>query len=335
MKKLMIAAATVAFGVTAFADTVAWFNGGIEAGWPTSATGGEWTATNGTTYAEGTLSVAAGVDDPVTFEANDAKTIETKKALTISSKVAFTPFSADELPAVPADAKGGVIAVKSGEDVTWYVLWQDGTTNKWTDTEISAVVDVATNISISITHYEDEEMGVSYDYATYTLPNAPEGAVGGQILIGESDRTVQYACYAGDGEVASLSATYEGEVPGPSIPEWLEPTDTENVEKYTVWAGYYGVADPTEAIKEAFLFNVANTEAAVALAESKFKIKGITVEDDVVTLVLPEPADIGVEFFNGEVKARGCATVDGDYLLPDDDENARFFKAFLELIPAN
>jgi len=123
---------------------------------------------------------------------------------------------------------------------------------------------------------------------------------------------------------------------GPDVPSWIDPDDWESVQKYNTWALAYGVNDPNAAIKDAFLFNIENEESAVELAKERFVIHGITVDSDgTVTIEPPNEADVGVEFFNGTVIVRGSATVDGEYLLPQADPDARFFKAFLELISSN
>ncbi|MGN0846474.1 MAG: Ig-like domain-containing protein [Kiritimatiellia bacterium] len=104
---------------------------------------------------------------------------------------------------------------------------------------------------------------------------------------------------------------------------------TADGQKLAAWAKGNGSVSFDKAgdiILDAFLLNVANTEAAVNEAKPDFKIKSITVNaDGTVTIEGPDGK------YNGTVTIKGSATVDGEYKLPQDDAAARFFKAFLSL----
>ena len=100
-------------------------------------------------------------------------------------------------------------------------------------------------------------------------------------------------------------------------------------DKLAVWAmGNGSVAFPNAGtIKiEAYLLNVANTDAAIADGKANFKIPAITVDaNGTVTVTDPEGS------YNGVITIKGSVTVNGTYDLDKADTTARFFKAFLSV----
>lgn len=100
-------------------------------------------------------------------------------------------------------------------------------------------------------------------------------------------------------------------------------------DKLAVWAMGNGSVAFSNAgtIKiEAYLLNVANTDAAIAEGKANFKIPAITVDaNGTVTVTDPEGS------YNGVITIKGSVTVNGTYDLEKTDTTARFFKAFLSV----
>lgn len=100
-------------------------------------------------------------------------------------------------------------------------------------------------------------------------------------------------------------------------------------DKLAVWAMGNGSVAFSNAgtIKiEAYLLNVANTDAAIAEGKANFKIPAITVDaNGTVTVTDPEGS------YNGVITIKGSVTVNGTYNLDKADTTARFFKAFLSV----
>lgn len=100
-------------------------------------------------------------------------------------------------------------------------------------------------------------------------------------------------------------------------------------DKLAVWAMGNGSVAFSNAgtIKiEAYLLNVANTDAAIAEGKANFKIPAITVDaNGTVTVTDPEGS------YNGKITIKGSVTVNGTYNLEKTDTTARFFKAFLSV----
>ena len=117
-------------------------------------------------------------------------------------------------------------------------------------------------------------------------------------------------------------------------PSWIDDMDKTTQGKYDAWKQAHVVNDPeAEQGKEAFLLNCDDTPEAVAEAKKEFVIESITFNaDGTVTVTVSSETQKG---YNGRVVIRGAAEVDGDYDLPQGSDDARFFKAFLEYVPAN
>ena len=101
--------------------------------------------------------------------------------------------------------------------------------------------------------------------------------------------------------------------------------DTAKQEKYDAWAQANG-ADTASAYEEAFLLNVAPTEAGDEKA--KFVITSITVgADGTVTVVAPEKNSKGAAF-NGTVEVLGATALEGPWATKAAGH--KFFKAILK-----
>jgi len=219
MKKLMIAAAgALAIGMSAVADATptAWFNGGIDKDWPDNAVGGTWTVPEGATATieDDALAITASVTNPVTFTATAPKAFGKSEAdkVFVDSTVTFTPFPEDELPQVPEGAKAGIIAVKESKGTYWYILVQDengGSSNVWKRADVE-VTNLTAAVKITLRGEPIEEGEAFAPNADYSIDGDD---VDGGIIYVKGDQNVQTTCYAGDGSVKSLSATYEAEAP--------------------------------------------------------------------------------------------------------------------------
>lgn len=100
-------------------------------------------------------------------------------------------------------------------------------------------------------------------------------------------------------------------------------------DKLAAWAlsnGSVAFSDAGTIKVEAFLLNVANTDAAIAEGKANFKIPSITIDaNGTVTVTDPEGS------YNGVITIKGSVTVNGTYDLEKTDTTARFFKAFLSV----
>lgn len=100
-------------------------------------------------------------------------------------------------------------------------------------------------------------------------------------------------------------------------------------DKLAVWAmgnGSVAFSDAGTIKVEAYLLNVANTDAAIADGKANFKIPAITIDaNGTVTVTDPEGS------YNGKITIKGSVTVNGTYNLEKTDTTARFFKAFLSV----
>ena len=122
-------------------------------------------------------------------------------------------------------------------------------------------------------------------------------------------------------------STMAGQTAGAAYGLEGELADAE-ADKLAIWAKANGVsyAGAAEAIKvEAYLLNVANTDAAIAEGKANFKIPAITVDANGTVTVTPPSG------YNGVITIKGSVTVNGTYNLDKADTTARFFKAFLSV----
>jgi len=198
MKKLMVAVASaMAVGLAAQAEE--WFNAKIDTytEWPTNNAAefkGEWSNQNGATLEDSKLEVSANESTPLTFTATDSKPLANND-VKITSTLTFTMF--DELPAVPAEAKAGVIACND----YFYVLAKgDGDENEWTPTNIG----FSDAVEVTVTFESDSS--VTYKIGEETSTNVTVKAV----------EAVSKVCMSGDGAIAGLAATYDAKSVGPT-----------------------------------------------------------------------------------------------------------------------
>ena len=122
-------------------------------------------------------------------------------------------------------------------------------------------------------------------------------------------------------------STMAGQTAGDAYNITGELADAE-ADKLAIWAKANGVsyAGAAETIKvEAYLLNVANTDAAIAEGKANFKIPAITVDANGTVTVTPPSG------YNGVITIKGSVTVNGTYNLDKADTTARFFKAFLSV----
>ena len=184
MKNTLLSVAVIAAVViTASADT-AWFTGTIG-----SETGGVWTMpADGVSTNETTLVL----DDPDTaayFTASEKKSLSSSANLSFTTTAKFE-YAYDELPEIDADERAGVIVYGT----TYYVLEKDSTTNRWSDSGITAAAldsDVSVNVVIS--------NGNSSAWAIYTIGG---NSVTKEIV--QPSAAMGVVSYSGCGEISSL-----------------------------------------------------------------------------------------------------------------------------------
>ena len=118
----------------------------------------------------------------------------------------------------------------------------------------------------------------------------------------------------------------------PTIPDALKNV---NAYKLTAWAngvGKVAFSDAASINVDAFLLNVANTDAAIEEGKANFKIPSITIDaNGTVTVTSPDPDG---SKYNGVITIKGSETVNGDFSIDpenDTDKKAHFFKAFLSV----
>lgn len=190
MKKLMVAIAAAAISFAGFAEG-SWFTAGFTG---EESTGGAWLPGQDEVtepiFSDGKL-VLEDVEAtaPVVFQATDSK--ETDEATVVfRSAVNFVGF--DELPAIDATAKAGVCALTDGN--YWVVSYDsEGATNKWFDTGITAILDSADTVTVSVS----TNVAV-YSFACYE----------GDIECPINGNEFQEVCYSGNGTVTSLEADH-------------------------------------------------------------------------------------------------------------------------------
>lgn len=188
MKKLMVAFVAIAAFVSVASAEDAWFTGTIG-----SEDAGKWTMTPGDGSITTNNSTTLVLDEArsASFAATTQKSLSDSENLKFATSAKFA-YSYDELPAVDSSAKAGVVVY----DNKYYVLAKDDTTNNWVNTEITATLDFAVDVTVTITNGTD---GV---HALYTIGGSTLDKI---VVAGDSAwGTVDYK---GSGEVASLVGT--------------------------------------------------------------------------------------------------------------------------------
>lgn len=190
MKKTLLSIAAIASIVLGASADDTWFNGNIG----DTASGGSWdTGVEGVTLVDTESPAKYELDDVAEFKftADEAKSVSGSANLSFTSAIKFQ-YAYDELPAIGATDKAGVIAF--GEDnPTYYVLAKDGTTNAWTNTELPATLDPAVAVNVAISNGNDSV------WAIYKIGDADAKAY--EIVATDAFQIVDYS---GSGEINTL-----------------------------------------------------------------------------------------------------------------------------------
>lgn len=193
MKKTLLSIAAIASIVSVASADDAWFNGGING---ETLSGGVWDQNvEGVTTTDPSK---IGLDDVAEFKftADESKSVSGSANLNFTSSVKFQ-YAYDELPAIGATDKAGVIAFGE-ESPTYYVLAKDAdsnpATNKWTNTGISATLDTAVAVNVVISNGQNSAV-----FAIYKIGEAAAKTY--EIVAADSFRIVDYS---GSGEINTL-----------------------------------------------------------------------------------------------------------------------------------
>lgn len=191
MKKTLLSIAAIASIVSVASADDAWFNGNIGG---STASGGSWdSGVAGVTLVDTESPAKYALEDVEAFKftATESKSVSGSANLSFTSAIKFQ-YAYDELPAIGATDKAGVIAF--GEDnPTYYVLAKDGTTNAWTNTELPATLDPAVVVNVVISN------GNNSVWAIYKIGEATAKTY--EIVASDA---FQFAQYSGSGEINSL-----------------------------------------------------------------------------------------------------------------------------------
>jgi len=205
MKTKTVAILAALAGLAACASEQPWFDAKVSTydTWPTNSAsfGGAWSsnAQDVAVLVDGKVNFDATVADPLAFTAETQKTLGTDaKTVKIASRIDFVPYAANNLPEIPAEAKAGIVVVKDGEKLEYYVVLSDGENNAWTNSAIAASA-ADSEVVISIATNGTGVVGVTYEIGN--------NRISGTTLV--SDGTVKAACFAGGGKLAELAATYD------------------------------------------------------------------------------------------------------------------------------
>ena len=191
MKKTLLSIAAIASIVSVASADETWFNGNIGG----TASGGSWDENvEGVTLDQSKYALEDV--EAFKFTATESKSVSGSENLNFTSSIKFQ-YAYDELPAIGATDKAGVIAFGE-ENPTYYVLAKDavGGTNMWVDTELTAtpLADaVAVNVVIS--------NGNDSVWAIYKIGN--NNPIAKEIVVGSSS-SFQIAQYSGSGEINTL-----------------------------------------------------------------------------------------------------------------------------------
>ena len=185
------------------------------------------------------------------------------------------------------------------------------------DVDVSKFAGLTTNVTFCLLSAPSAQGALAI-----TLPSAANVTVSGE---GAENCTVAFTKSNDNRYVyVTVAATGKG------YPDWIGAGDGANKAKFDAWVERFGVTDRSGANETAYLLNCAATDEAIETALEAFKIPSIAVTDGLVEVVRPVHPEAPEDDFNGEVVIRGDATLTGDYELPENSADARFFKAFLE-----
>lgn len=188
MKKTLLSVAAIA-SIVSVASAADWFNGNIG----DTAAGGAWDVNvEGVTLDQSKYALEDV--EAFKFTATDSKAASGSENLNVTSAIKFQ-YAYDELPAIGATDKAGVIAFGE-ENPTYYVLAKDavGGTNKWFDTEISATLDAAVPVNVVISNGQGSAV-----FAIYTIGTAEAKTY--EIV---AEGAFQVVDYSGSGEISTL-----------------------------------------------------------------------------------------------------------------------------------
>ena len=185
------------------------------------------------------------------------------------------------------------------------------------DVDVSKFAGLTTNVTFCLLSAPSAQGALAI-----TLPSAANVTVSGE---GAENCTVAFTKSNDNRYVyVTVAATGKG------YPDWIGAGDGANKAKFDAWVERFGVTDRSGANETAYLLNCAATDEAIETALEAFKIPSIAVTDGLVEVVRPVHPEAPEADFNGEVVIRGDATLTGDYELPENSADARFFKAFIE-----
>ena len=208
MKKLIALIGAVALGGAV--QAAAWFDAGVESLTAGADLPSTWSTSNVTVN-----------DGSITLDDGSASYTADSKALadnpTVSATVQFTAYDSESLPAIDSEMKGGIILVDDGESCYFYGLAADGTTNKWTNLNISGTE--GTSVAVAMTLATDGTIAYTIgetttDYYKIVLENA----------------TVSQACVNGTGTLSSLKGTYVDliSIAVPALPDGVSAVKIED-----------------------------------------------------------------------------------------------------------
>ena len=191
MKKTLLSIAAIASIVSVASADDAWFNGNIGG----TASGGSWDE-NVEGVALDQSKYALEDVEAFKFTATESKSVSGSENLNFTSSVKFK-YAYDELPAIGATDKAGVIAFGESNP-TYYVLAKDaiGGTNKWVNTELPATLDDSVTVNIVISNGQNSAV-----WAIYKIGD--NNPIAKEIVVGSSS-SFQIAQYSGSGEINTL-----------------------------------------------------------------------------------------------------------------------------------
>lgn len=200
MNKMLIACAlSIAAFSAAFATGPNWFNGNIG----DTASGGAWSSPLpvGVTLNDSPAQYELDnveTNSPLSFAATDSKSAAGQN-LEVKTTAKFAAAYVGTLPDVPEEVKAGVVAYDAGTGAKYYVLAKSGDKNAWTPTTISADVDAAVGVTVTISNGAGSAV-----FANYKIGDAETGFK--EIVALGDFRCVQYC---GSGAVSALEGSYE------------------------------------------------------------------------------------------------------------------------------
>lgn len=183
----------------AFATDPNWFNGNIGG----TASGGAWSSPLpvGVTLNDSPAQYELDnveTNSPLSFAATVSKSAAGQN-LEVKTTAMFAAAYVGTLPDVPEGVKAGVVAYDAGTGAKYYVLAKSGDKNAWTSTTISADVDAAVGVTVTISNGAGSAV-----FANYKIGDAETGF---KEIVALGD--FRYVQYCGSGAVSALEGSYE------------------------------------------------------------------------------------------------------------------------------